>query len=185
MKEIFRVFNDRVEVSNLGRVKKNGIIIEPCKGEHYDYITDKGKQYRIHQLVGELFPEICGEKIKWGHLHHINRNQRDNRAENLIWLTRSEHKRIHQKEEGISKAVKAYDKEGKYVGRWDSTEEAGKETKADSGHIRAILLGKTRRYTSGGLYWFKEEETESNIKEKILGIKNIKNQAFSKKVKNN
>lgn len=180
MAEEFRKVNDRIEVSDLGNVKRDGKLISPLSGEFYDYVTDRGKQIRIHQMVAEMFPEICGKPIKWGHIHHKNRNQRDNRADNLVWLTRSEHKRIHQLEDGVSVPVKAYDKDGRLVGRWDSKQQAAKETGIDYRHITEIILGEKGRFTAGKLYWFKDEVPEEKINEKILTIENIKYQTLRK-----
>lgn len=178
MIETFKRFNERLEVSDLGNVKKDGKLVEPGHGENYDYVYCNGKQYRVHIMVAEMFPEICGVKQKYYHAHHINRNQRDNRAVNLVWLTRSEHKRIHQLEDGVSKPVKAYNLDGEFVGRWDSIEQATAATGTDSRHIKNILLGKERRFTANKLYWFLAEETEEKIFQKISNIQHAKYEAL-------
>ena len=147
MTEVFRFYDEHYEVSDLGNVKKDGVLINQFKDEYYYNISYYGKPLRVHVMVAELFPEICGEKIKWGNVHHINRNQLDNRAVNLKWLTMSEHKKLHQKEDGVSVPVKAYDLKGNYVGRWDSMEQAAAELKACRRHISRIVNGKERRFT--------------------------------------
>lgn len=182
MEEVFRRFNDRIEGSNLGNIKKDGKLIEPCHGDPYDYITFNRKMERVHIIIATLFPEICGTVVKWGHVHHKNRNQRDNRAENLICMTRSEHKRIHQKEDGVSVPVKAYDKEGNKVGEWDSMEEASKKTGVHRRHISHIISRKERRFTAGGYYWFRADETEEKIFQKISSLQQTKYQRFRKKM---
>lgn len=181
MKEVWRYFNERLEVSDLGNVKKDGKLVEPGHGEYYDYVYCNGKQYRVHIMVAEMFPEICGVKQKYYHAHHINRNQRDNRAVNLVWLSRSEHKRIHQLEDGVSRPVKAYNLDGEFVGRWDSIEQAAAATGTDSRHIKNILSGKERRFTANKLYWFLAEETEEKIFQKILAIQHTKYKHLTKK----
>lgn len=180
MTEVFKRFNERLEVSNLGNVKKDGKLIEPGHGEFYDYVCCGDKQYRVHIMVAEMFPEICGVKQKYYHAHHINRNQRDNRAENLIWLNRSEHKRIHQLEDGVSKPVKAYNLDGEFVGRWDSKFQAAEATGTDYRHISEVIEGKTRRFTANKLYWFPAEDTEEIIFKKISYIQHTKNQGNRK-----
>ena len=180
MTEIFKRFNERLEVSDLGNVKKDGKLVEPGHGEVYDLVCCNGKQYRVHVMVAEMFPEICGVKKPYYHAHHINRNQRDNRAVNLVWLSRSEHKRIHQMEDGVSKPVKAYNLQGEYMGRWDSTEQAAAETGTDGRHIRNILLGKERRFTANNMYWFLADEPEEKIFQKILAIQQTKYQGNRK-----
>ena len=157
----YRVYEKGVEVSNLGNVKKNGEELEIKHGETYDYVCCDGKQYRIHIMVAECFPEICGARFKFSHIHHKNRNQRDNRAENLTVISASEHKRIHQMEDGVSVAIKAYDLKGNYIGRWDSMEQAAAATGAERSHLSAIINGsKSKRYTAGGYFWFREETPE-------------------------
>lgn len=49
-----------------------------------------------HRLVAE---EIIGRYLKEDeHVHHINRDKLDNRKENLMVMTNSEHMRLHMKE---------------------------------------------------------------------------------------
>lgn len=170
MEELFRKFKSGVEVSNLGNVRKKGEPVELNHDEYYDYFCLKGKQYRVHRVVGELFQEICGKKIPYGHVHHKNHNQRDNRAENLIWLTASEHKRLHQLEDGVAKRVVAYKPNGDKVGEWASMTEAQNATGAHQTHIGRCLRGE--RYTAGGLIWAYSGSTEEEVTEKINQVKN-------------
>lgn len=176
MTEEYRIYEKGIEVSNLGNVRKNGEEMEIKHGETYDYVFCDGKQYRIHIMVAECFPEICGARFKFSHIHHKNRNQRDNRAENLTVLSASDHKRIHQLEDGVSVAVKAYDLKGNYIGRWDSMEQAAYATGAERSHLSAIINGsKSKRYTAGDCFWFKEEtpeeEAQAIMKPTIESIK--------------
>lgn len=167
MSEVYRKYKKGIEVSNMGNVKKDGVLLEKHSGEVYDFVCFDGKQERIHILVASCFPDICGKMFLYCHVHHINRNQRDNRAENLTCISASEHKKIHQKEDGVSVPVKAYDLEGNYVGRWDSKGQAAEATPADYRHISEIIEGKVRRFTAGGLFWFKEEVPEEEVQEII------------------
>ena len=168
MVEEFRSYNDRIEVSNLGTVKRDGEIIEPYHSEYYDYIVIGGEVVRVHIMVGELFPEICGEHDKRMNLHHVNHNPRDNRASNLVWLLPSAHRRLHQSEDGISVGVKAYDQEGNYIGQWESKTQAARETGVDYRHISEVVNGSTYRKTAGGYVWFKVNTTEEDV-DKVLG----------------
>ena len=174
MTEIFKRFNERLEVSDLGNVKKDGKLVEPGHGEVYDHVCCNGKQYRVHIMVAEMFPEICGMKKPYYHAHHINRNQRDNRAVNLVYLSRSEHKRIHQMEDRVSKPVKAYDLDGNYVGRWDSKTQAAEATGADYRHISEVIEGKTRRFTANNLYWFQDDISDEDAHKNLLEIQSTK-----------
>lgn len=186
MTEVFRKVNDRIEVSDLGRVRRNGVIVEPCHTESYDYIyvDSKHRYQRVHVLVAQQFPEICGEWQKYSHVHHQNGNVTDNRAENLVCISPSEHKRIHQKAAGVSKGVKAYKVKGSVVekiGEWDSITQASIATGVDNRHIKNILSGKERRFTAGGYWWFLADEPEENISKKIFELQNAKYQALKEK----
>lgn len=182
MKEEYRRYNETYEVSDLGNVKKDGVVLNKLpKDEYYYYVVSNGKPVRVHNMVGECFPEICGEKILFGHYHHLNHNQLDNRAENIRCISASEHRKLHQIEDGVSVSVKAYDKNGKFVGRWDSMLQAAQATgQGDHRHIRAIIKGTSRRFTAAKLFWFKADTPEEEVQKKILEIQNAKYQSLRK-----
>ena len=71
------------EVSNLGRVKCNGEIVEPCMHGNYLEIGT----FRIHRAVAELFVPNPENKPC---VDHINTVKLDNRACNLRWVTHKE-----------------------------------------------------------------------------------------------
>ena len=147
--EEFRKLN--VEIGSLGTIKKDGVVLEQIQGDPYNYVNICGGNIRVHILVAEAFPEICGEVEKWGHVHHKNENQRDNRAENLIALSPGAHRRVHALEDGIAKGVKAYDEYGNMVGEWPSLKDAERATGAYQTHIGRCCRGE--RKTAGRLYW--------------------------------
>ena len=178
--EQYRKFNDRVEVSDLGNVRINGESVTPAKGEYYLYVYDGSKQLRVHEMVGKCFPEICGKWCPHYHYHHLNRNQLDNRAENIVCLSPSEHQRLHRHEDGISIGVRAYDKDGKYVGQWESKTQAAQATGIDYRHITGALYQKWGRYTAGGYFWFKNDVSDDDAHKKIIEINNAKYQTLRK-----
>lgn len=59
----------------------------------YKYVVRDGRRIRLHRYIMEQY---LGRKLeRWEHVHHINDDSSDNRIENLIVLSNSE----HQKEE--------------------------------------------------------------------------------------
>ena len=90
--EVFKIYKEfkhprwghRVyEVSNLGRVKCNGEIVEPYMHGNYLEIGT----FRIHRAVAELFVPNPENKPC---VDHINTVKLDNRACNLRWVTHKE-----------------------------------------------------------------------------------------------
>lgn len=85
LKENARIRGDYGDEYRIFRIKNKG----------YPLISIGHKKYRIHEL-------LLNKKGKL-HVHHINLNILDNRIENLMLVTNSEHARIHKIWLNISK----------------------------------------------------------------------------------
>jgi hypothetical protein len=81
------IYEGLCQVSNLGRVRQLGEIIEPeIKGGRYRVVLAK-RMYAIHRLVAKAFvPNELGKP----YVEHIDRNKLNNRADNLCWETPQE-----------------------------------------------------------------------------------------------
>ena len=100
------------EISNLGRIKKNGIIVAPNENG-YGYLKIAG--FYLHRAVAELFIPNPNNKEE---VDHINGIKSDNRACNLRWVTHEENvnnnltsiklhnKKRYQKRRGHSETTK-------------------------------------------------------------------------------
>ena len=87
------------EVSNLGRVKLNGEIVEP----HIEHGYPAYGKFFIHRAVAELFIPNPENKPC---VDHINTDRSDNRVENLRWVTYKENNSNPLTRNHVSKARK-------------------------------------------------------------------------------
>lgn len=87
-------------------------------GRNIIHIDGKAEMYASY--LAKQNPDICGEWFEGCEVHHINYNKTDDRPENLVCLTKEEHKKIH------SKPIDVYYK-NKFIGRYSSMTEAAKD----------------------------------------------------------
>ena len=160
--EEFRNYTDTVEVSNLGNVRSGGQLLTQWKDQYYYGVTIDGKGVRVHTMVGRCFPEICGEYQDGYHYHHVNHNQLDNRAENIVCISPSEHRRLHTEEDGVVRPVTAYNQNGEKVGTWGSLTEAQLETYTHQTHIGRVCRGE--RATAGNMFWIFNDDPDAEAK---------------------
>lgn len=114
-------------------------------------------QKRVHILVYETF---VGTIPKGYVVHHKNNNGYDNRVENLCLMLRSEHQKLHGKNNtkrmiGLAvsqrKSVIQYTIDGEYINEYESTAEASRQTGINQGSISNSCLGRCK--TAGGFKW--------------------------------
>lgn len=102
-KEIWREVpdNKKYTVSNLGRIKLNGILVHQDDNNFNGYLkmtkTVEGKESdnrseNIYIFVAKAFFSNYKEGM---HVHHINNNGYDCRPENLILLEKDQHSIVH------------------------------------------------------------------------------------------
>lgn len=125
MEEIWRI----VEENPIYMVSNNNGFINTTKDLQHQPFGRIYKGYRIvglgrevgerkyHYLVAKAFPEICGEWFEGCHIHHINFNKLDNRPENLIVLSHSEHNKLHYQHTSPDSFKKASTKRSKSISK--------------------------------------------------------------------
>ena len=163
---------------NIWREKSNDFFLKlrPSKEGLVQLCTNgECKCMRVHRIVAMTFVPVPeqyqGIPIEELDVHHINFNHNDNRASNLMWLTKTEHRKLHsesevtfkrksealkgrQKPEGSGrppKAVIQYTKEGDFVTKYVSIPEAERLTNIAHQNICSCCNGK-RNY-AGGYKW--------------------------------
>lgn len=180
--EIWRKVEEapQYEISNKNGWRNTTRMTQPKGGyqsKGYRFVSlGKGKSHALyHILVAKAFPEICGKWFDGCQVHHINFNRLDNRPENLIILTPSEHSKLHYEQQpdsfkkpsekrskSISNSLRGkprpfkhvpiiqYDLNGNFVKEWDYLSEC-KEYGYSQGNVCSCCKGRLKQYK--GFIW--------------------------------
>lgn len=152
------------QVSNLGRVKETKgekEIILPQYLRSYDNRFDvhlDRRPQKVHRLVALAFIPIPkkydGVHVEKLEVHHINLNPKDNRPENLCWLTKTEH--INEHKNIMGKTIVQCSLDGVPIKEWDSARGAERGLKKNGVNIHnehIIECCKGKRKTTAGYIW--------------------------------
>lgn len=172
-------YEDRYEISNLGRVRslerririsngrfrvKKQNIMAGFHASRYSTVRLSGKRFYIHRLVATAF---CDNPHGYNEVNHKNENTRDNRAVNLEWCdhkyncnygTRSIRQAAKLINGKLAKSVVQLTLSGEYVATFPSVAEVQRQL----GFSRAPITCCCRHYknyvSSHGYIWLYESE---------------------------
>lgn len=148
---------ENYEVSNLGRVRRNGKILRPFKdkdGYLLVVLSKNGirKTVRVHRLVALSF---LPNPNKYPQINHKDEDKANNTVDNLEWCTHEYNNNYGTRNERLSKPVLQFDLQGNFLREWPSTAKVEEETGMDHSNISKCCSGN--RSSAGGFVWrFKE-----------------------------
>lgn len=144
-------------VSNYGNAKTK---IYVNNGQVYVY-CGKSKSIRLSRMIAKAFPEICGEWFDDCEVHHKDHNPLNNKAENLVVLTKEQHKELHRNSEitkakiqkvrkELMKKVAEYDENWNLLAVYENVYDLERKKPISIGSLRQAI-SKSRTYL--GHYW--------------------------------
>lgn len=153
-------------VSNLGRVRNS-------KTGNFITIGDNGRGYcncrlkangisktvYVHRLVAEAFLPNWDPKLQ---VNHIDKNKKNNRADNLEMVTDSENKKWSQKEyidghlKTQGKTVLVYDLDGNFLMEYRGLGEFCRKYGHDPRSVQRVIKGE-KKYHHNLVFKYKEE----------------------------
>lgn len=123
---------------------------EKTGGYLYTVLTTKNNKLsyiRINRLVAKAF--VFGETSKKKYVNHIDEDRKNNRADNLEWVTPRENNNW-----SLSKIIFVYDLEGNYIKSYENGYEA-KQDGFSRSHVHNVCRGIERQH-KGYLFSYKK-----------------------------
>lgn len=130
---------------------KERILIPNDNGKHHLKVRlSKNGEYDekyVHELVATAFiPNPHGYTV----VHHKNGNPKDNRVENLVWISKEEHDTIHANER--AKRVDQIDKvTGEVLHQWSTPSDVERELGYSQRNIASCCRGE--RKSANNFIW--------------------------------
>lgn len=136
------------EVSNLGRVRRNGKILKPSKNKKgYLQVSlcknGTKKNARIHRLVAQSF---ISNPQNLPQINHKDEDKTNNAVENLEWCDSK-----YNNNYSLSKPVLQYDLLGNFIREWPSMIKVEEELGIYNSSISQCCLGNLK--SAGGFIW--------------------------------
>lgn len=166
MKEIWKEiegFEGLYQVSNFGRIVSLKYIfprvrklVKISSGHLLVQLCNNGikKTFPVHQLVAQAFISNPENKPE---VHHIDGNPANNAVDNLMWVTRKEHKALHniaeQNKITKSKRVGQYSLDGELIKEWPSTREIERQLGYNRGSISSCCLNRPKYKSAYNFIW--------------------------------
>lgn len=149
-------------ISDIGTVysKKTKKLLSPYEMPHGHLkvnlcLNGKEIQKYIHRLVADAFIEKPSND--YDAVHHINHCKTDNRPENLMWMTCSEHQSLHRENGSKARvAVKCLETGKIYKSLLDAANDLDLKAGNISRHLRGII-----KHVKG--YHFEKLEIDDEI----------------------
>ena len=137
------------EVSNLGRVRRNGKIIKPSKKNGYLYLNlcKNGivRNALIHRLVAQSF---LPNPSNFPQVNHKDEDKTNNAVSNLEWCTSQ-----YNSNYSNSKPVLQFDKTGNFIAEYESGVEAERITGINRNDISQCCRELPHHKTAGSFIW--------------------------------
>lgn len=143
--------NDEYLVSTLGRMKSlyTGKLLISNHHDQYDAINlvpkdgTKQRKWRIHRIVADTF-SYNPNPLKNNIIDHIDNNKRNNKSENLRWVTYAENSQNYHQyfKEPMHKPIIQYDKNMNIIKEWYNLQQLCEEMKYSESNIRSCIHEK-------------------------------------------